>query len=181
MKSEPGDDDLLDHIAEATRGEKERSDKMAQIKGVSFSPDVSIVQREKDDFQVGKNTGLAAKMAELQLNHKTEIGSLRAEHKTEMGSLRAELNEIKQIFKTGFSNLAAVAANNAPPPAVQPVIPSTVVSPSVFSMGLSPDGTLSQPGLNPSNVTPASQSQPYVIPQMRNSSGGAPQPLMNNL
>ena len=81
----------------------------------------------------------------------------------------------------GFSNLAALASNNAPPPAVQPVIPATAVSPSVFSMGLSSDGTLSQPGLNPSNTTPASQPQPYVIPQMRNSSGGAPQPLMNNL
>ena len=79
LKSEPGDDELLDNIAEATRGEKERSDKMAQIKGVNFSPDVSIVQREKDDFQVGKNTGLASKIAELQLNHKSEIGSLRAE------------------------------------------------------------------------------------------------------
>ena len=176
LKSEPGDDELLDNIAEATRGEKERSDKMAQIKGVSFSPDVSVVQREKDDFQLGKSTGLAAKIAELQLNHKSE-----------MGSLRAELNEMKNIFKSGFTNLAAVAANSAPSPAVQPSIPATVVTPglpnnSAYSM--CPSTVALQAGLSSSNLTSVSspqQPQPYVIPQMRRSADDGPQPLMNTL
>ena len=138
-----------------------------------------MVQREKDDFQLGKHTGLAAKIAEMQVSHKSE-----------MGSLRAELNEIKNIFKSGFTNLAAVAANNAPLPAMQPSIPPNVIAPSLppfpslpnnsaFSLGPSALAVQATGG-NPSS-TPVSQQQPYVIPQMRNTSGGGPQPLMNTI
>ena len=50
LKKEPQDDELLKIIAQAARGEKERADKMAQLKSGVSSADVSLVQREKNDF-----------------------------------------------------------------------------------------------------------------------------------
>ena len=69
IKSEPDtDNELLNAIAEAVKGEAERSEKMAELKK---AVEVSAVStRERNDFQVGgRKDGLVAKMEEMRLKH----------------------------------------------------------------------------------------------------------------
>ena len=159
LKTEPSDDELLKSIGEAVRGEDERAVKMAELKRGSLGADVSLVQREKNDFQVGKKDLWSAKLEQMKANHQQE-----------MNELRADISEIKHIFKSGLSNLSAVAANpsfNAIPPlpstanAGQPLV---VQDTSDFGMGTLNLAQQSQ------SYGPAVQQQPqqYVIPQMRN-------------
>ena len=151
LKADPQDDDLLKSIAEAARGEKERADKMAQLKSGNLSVDVSVIQREKNDFQVSKRDAYAAKMEDMQLRHQNELAVLRA-----------EICEIKNFVKPGLSNLSANPAkpspvtNGGPPPLVQ--------DNSNFGMG-APNAAI--PPLMPAALASQQQHQ-YVIPQMRN-------------
>ncbi len=174
LKSQPLDDDLLDMIGEAVRREVERTTKLTQSK----TADVSMVAREKNDFQrdppkkclqqneVKKRDNLFEKMEEMRINHKNE-----------MGSLRAELCEIKNVFKNGFSNLST----NQPPANIQPLPPASGnCSPSFGQSG----GFSNSSGQFSLSVAPPAQqqNQQYVIPQMRSQpiNNGQPPSLMQN-
>ena len=191
------DNELLEEVTEAAKGEKERATKMAEVKrGV----DVSLVAGgEKQDFQIGRHgTGLMAKIEELKLRQEKEIGTLRS-----------ELNEMKGIFKTGFANLSALStppvnqiqggnsnaflAQNLPAsfahqslfPNVSaiandssissiPFVPPSFVSNVAAVSNVNPPGYSCAPQAaaqtNVAPTTPANTSpvaQPYVIPMRR--------------
>ena len=177
LKTEPNDDELLEFIAKAVRGEKERADKLAQLKNSSLVPEVSAVQREKEDFQIKRGNDAIAKMEEMKRHHQNEIVSLRA-----------DLCELKNIFKSGFSNLSnlsAVSASIPPPPPFNlafPPPPAANNSSGQPGAGIPP---LFPPPAVPS-APPAPPQQQYVIPQMRgpqngrNPSSGPPNPSSNN-
>lgn len=180
LKTEPDDDTLLDFISNAVRGEKERADKLALLKSSSFVPEVSAVQREKEDFQIKRGNDALSKMEEMNRQHQKEIVSLRA-----------DFCELKNIFKSGFSNLSnlsAVSASIPPPPPFNFAFPPPpAANNSQGSSGQSGTGIppLFPPPAVPS-APPAPPQQQYVIPQMRgsqngrNPSSGPPNPSSNN-
>ena len=69
LKSEPDDDTLLECIANAVRAEKERADKFAQLKNSNVGAEVSVVQREKEDFQLKRGNEVVAKMKDMRRCH----------------------------------------------------------------------------------------------------------------
>ena len=156
LKREPTDDELLDQIADAVRNEAERSGKFTGPK----IPEVSVIQREKNDFQ--------RSVCEKEKKLEKRIDDMKVTHQNEIVSMRAEIGEIKNILKTGFSNLAAPipqnSTSNPPPPnPVQPVQQQhppasggTQHPPQNYSFG------------QPSHFgQPPTMPAPYVIPQMR--------------
>jgi hypothetical protein len=168
IKAEPQtDDELLDAIAEAIKGETERAEKMAELKR---SVEVSALSAgERNDFQLGgRKEGLFARMEDMRLKHESELGSLRA-----------ELSEIKTIFKSGFSNLSAMAAAPQGNAAISQTpsfgVPALNHFPSSqhLSSSFVPPSANVAAILNPNapgysaTVPSSAAQQPYVIPMRR--------------
>ena len=195
LKSLPDDDELQECIGEAVRGETERQTKMTNSKIAEVS---AVGRGEKNDFQTTLKRGEMEKKKErVDESTRSMMEELKLKHTNEIGSLRAELNEVKSVIKSGFSNLA----NLAGPPQGPVHQPSSVVyyDPSSvnqfqpptftqFNQPPPPTNFISSNQSDPSNTTTIAsvQSQPAAIqpsnfsqPLVQQSAHYVPPPLRN--
>ena len=155
IKTEPDDDTLLEAIDEAARGEAERAGKLTALK----TAEVSVVTRERNDFQRERNP-LVVKMEEMELKHSRE-----------MVSMKAELDEIKNIFRTGFSNLASAGGSvpvlpSSNPSGSCPATSHQTQQPPVYAQDLYNQSAVSQPRYSQQQISPVPQQQSFPQQQL---------------